>query len=31
MTTEKELVLINANGDAVSIPVATVKSIVYEK
>lgn len=31
MTTEKELVLINDNGDAVSIPVGTVKSIVYEK
>ncbi|HKO99695.1 MAG TPA: hypothetical protein VJU86_22140 [Pyrinomonadaceae bacterium] len=31
MTTEKEVVLINANGDAVSIPVGTVKSIVYEK
>jgi len=31
MTTEKELVLINPSGNAVSIPVATVKSIVYAK
>lgn len=31
MTTEKEYVLINTNGNAVSIPVDTVKSVIYEK